>query len=155
MTRDQGLEGVVLKRVDSRYEPGRRSPAWRKLKHFVSQDFVVGGFEPGAGRRADSIGSLLLGVHDPDGLVFAGAVGSGLTDAMLPILLAALSRIERATSPFVRGSPPRAARFVEPVIVVEVRFANWTSAGVIRAPSYRGIRPDIDPASVVRLPTPT
>lgn len=154
ITRQRGLEGVVAKRVDSRYEPGRRSPAWRKLKHFLSQDFVVGGHEPGSGRRTDSIGSLLLGVHEGDDLVFAGAVGSGLTDAMLPVLRDALARIERSTSPFVRGSVPRTAHFVEPVIVVEVRFANWTSAGVVRTPSYRGIRPDIDPASVVRLLPP-
>ncbi len=146
-----GLEGVVAKRVDARYEPGRRSPSWRKIKHFTSQEFVVGGYELGSGARSGRLGSLLLGVHNDAGdLEFCGGVGTGFTNEMIDILTEALTRIERSTSPFV-GPVPSGARFVEPVIVVDVRFIQWTEGGAVRAPSFRGVRPDIDPAHVQRI----
>jgi bifunctional non-homologous end joining protein LigD len=151
LTHDHALEGFVAKRVDARYEPGRRSPAWCKVKHFRSQEFVVGGWEPGTGGRAGTIGSLLLGVHTDAGLRFVGGVGTGFTNEMLAALLDALERIERPTSPFTAGVVPRGARFVEPIVVVDVRFVQWTTTGAIRAPSFRGVRPDIDPTTVVRL----
>ncbi len=151
LTEARGLEGVVAKHVESRYEFGRRSRMWRKVKHFHTGDFVVGGYEPGTRGRANTIGALLLGVYDGDTLVFAGEVGTGFTHATLAILHEALERIRRPTSPFAAGiMPPRGAVFVEPVIVVEVRFAHWTDAGVVRAPSFRGVRADIDPRSVER-----
>ncbi len=150
-TIESGLEGVVAKRTDSRYESGRRSPAWRKVKHFTSQEFVVGGYEFGSGARNGRLGSLLLGVYDDRGaFVFCGGVGTGFTNEMIDILTETLGRIERPTSPF-SGPTPSGARFVEPVIVVDVRFIQWTDAGVIRAPSFRGVRPDIDPTQVQRI----
>jgi bifunctional non-homologous end joining protein LigD len=150
-TRSSGLEGVVAKRTDARYEPGRRSSAWRKVKHFTSQEFIVGGYELGSGVRSGRLGSLLLGVHDDAGnLVFCGGVGTGFTNDVIDILTDTLARIERPTSPFF-GPTPTGARFVEPVIVVDVRFIQWTDAGAIRAPSFRGVRPDIDPAQVQRI----
>lgn len=150
LTREQGLEGVVVKRPSSQYEPGRRSTSWRKVKHFTSREFVVGGYEFGTRGRQGTIGALLLGAYDGADLVYCGEVGTGFTQEMLAVLFDSLRRIERSTSPFARGPVPKSARFVEPVIVVEVQFAQWTEAGVLRAPSFRGVRTDIDPADVAR-----
>jgi bifunctional non-homologous end joining protein LigD len=152
LTERRGVEGVVVKHVASRYELGRRSTQWRKVKHFRSREFVVGGYEPGSRGRAGTVGALLLGVYDGDDLVFVGEVGTGFTRDSLAALHAALERIRRPTSPFSVGTPPRHAVFVEPVIVVEVRYAHFTGAGIVRAPSFRGVRPDIEPRSVVRDP---
>ena len=150
-TVELGLEGVIAKRRTGRYEPGRRSPNWRKIKHFTSQEFVVGGYELGGGGRAGRLGSLLLGVYDDAGaLVYCGGVGTGFTNVMLDVLTDALRRIERPGSPFA-GATPKDARFVEPVIVVDVRFVQWTDNGSVRAPSFRGVRTDIDPAQVQRI----
>ncbi len=150
-TVELGLEGVIAKRPTSRYEPGRRSTNWRKIKHFTSQEFVVGGYELGDGGRAGRLGSLLLGVYDDSAaLVFCGGVGTGFTNEMLDVLTDALERIERPDSPF-SGPTPKHARFVEPVIVVDVRFAQWTDSGSVRAPSFRGVRTDIDPTQVQRI----
>lgn len=148
-----GLEGVVSKRLGSPYRPGERSPDWRKIRLVRRQELVVGGWRPerggrGAGGR-ERIGSLLVGYHDADGrLVYAGAVGSGLTEAMRDRLASRLR--ERPTSPFAGPVPHADARFVEPQVVVEVRFREWTSDGVLRQPSVKGLRDDKDPAEVVR-----
>ncbi len=151
-TAAQGLEGIVAKRVASPYEPGRRSGAWVKVKHVARQELVVGGWMPGEGRRRDSIGALLLGVHDEDGaLRYAGRVGSGFTETELRRLSRLLGPLERADSPFEAGAkPPKGAVWTEPELVVEVGFTEWTSAGVIRHPVYKGLRDDVDPARVVR-----
>jgi bifunctional non-homologous end joining protein LigD len=152
-SRDQGLEGVVAKRLDSVYEPGRRSPAWIKVKHVRSQSVVIGGWKPGQGRRVGGIGSLLLGVQGESGLEFAGHVGTGFTDRALADLGAQLRRIERRTSPFASPVPRQQARdahWVSPKLVGEVVFAEWTRDGRMRAPSWRGLRVDIDPDEVVR-----
>jgi bifunctional non-homologous end joining protein LigD len=147
-----GLEGVVAKRVDSRYEPGRRSGAWLKVKHSLRQEFVVGGWQPGEGGRAGSIGSLLVGYYNDDGkLAYAGKAGSGLSGAWIAELTRLFERCARDTSPFEAGpKPPKGVRFVEPVLVVEVKFTEWTSAGNIRQPTFLGTRPDKDPHDVVR-----
>jgi bifunctional non-homologous end joining protein LigD len=146
-----GLEGVVAKRVDSRYEPGRRSRAWLKIKHQLRQELVVGGWLPGEGSRAGTFGALLLGYQDDDGLLqYAGRVGTGFDADALELLLERLGPRARSESPFARGSVPRGARFVEPDLVVEVRFSEWTHDGVIRHPVYLGLRVDRDPATVVR-----
>jgi bifunctional non-homologous end joining protein LigD len=145
-----GLEGVVAKRVDSRYEPGRRSPAWVKVKNQLRQEFVVGGWQPGEGGRTGSIGSLLVGYYDGDTLVYAGKVGSGLSGPVIAELERLFARCARDTSPFERGRLPKGARFVEPVLVVEVRFTEWTSAGNIRQPTFLGTRADKEPRDVVR-----
>ncbi|HUJ04774.1 MAG TPA: non-homologous end-joining DNA ligase [Streptosporangiaceae bacterium] len=152
-----GLEGIMAKRLASRYEAGRRSSAWRKIKNVRRQEFVVGGWRPGEGGRAGLIGSLLIGVQGPEGLVYAGHVGTGFSDQALRMLTARLDRLRRPTSPFGASVPAEHARgavWVEPELVVEVEFAEWTSSGRLRAPSYQGLRTDKDPAEVVREPSP-
>jgi len=151
-TREQGLEGVVAKRLDSGYEPGRRSGSWRKIKNVGRQEFVIGGWIPGEGRRKRSIGALLLGVNEDDGTLRAvGRAGTGFTDAELDRLAGLLAPLERPASPFVGGpTPPRGAVFVEPRLVCEVEFMGWTNDGVLRAPSYKGLREDKPAALVVR-----
>jgi bifunctional non-homologous end joining protein LigD len=149
----QRLEGVVAKRLDSRYRPGRRSPEWVKIKNIRTQEVVVGGWRPGKGRRENMIGSLILGLPDGKALRYAGQVGTGFTNRMLDELLTRLRRIERATSPFVPELPradAKGAHWVTPRIVGEVAFTEWTSDGRLRHPAWRGLRPDKAPADVVR-----
>ncbi len=145
-----GLEGIVAKRRDSVYRPGRRSESWVKVKHHRSQEVVVGGWRPGRGRRADSIGSLLLGVPGPDGLRYVGRVGTGFTDRQLERTAQELASRERDTPPFtdIPAADARGAVWVEPELVGEVEFAEWTAGGRLRQPSWRGWRPDKSPAEV-------
>jgi bifunctional non-homologous end joining protein LigD len=151
---ENGLEGVVAKRLTSPYRPGLRAPDWRKIKNFRTQSVVVGGWRPGQGRRAGTIGSLLFGVPDDEGrLVYAGHVGTGFTDRQLRDLEKMLTA--RTTSPF-EGTLPREvtrdAHWVEPDLVGEVAFAAWTAEGRLRHPSWRGVRDDLEPDDVVREP---
>jgi bifunctional non-homologous end joining protein LigD len=148
-----GLEGVVAKRLDSRYEPGARSSEWLKIKNALRQEVVVAGYKPGKGNRTGQIGSLLVGVHGPDGFVYCGHVGTGFSDATLRMLGAKLAPLRRPDSPFDGPVPPEYARpavWVEPRLVIEVTFDRWTKAGRMRAPVYQGLRDDKDPADVVR-----
>jgi bifunctional non-homologous end joining protein LigD len=150
-SRELGLEGVVAKRLDSTYRPGRRSPDWRKIKNVRSQEVVVLGWQPGNGRRAGSIGSVLVGVPDADsadgraGLRYAGKVGTGFTEAALTALLRQLRPLARPT-PALQPPPGRAetgaAQWVEPRLVAEVGFGGWTPDGRLRHPVWRGLRPD-------------
>jgi bifunctional non-homologous end joining protein LigD len=150
ISRQLGFEGVVAKRVDSRYEPGRRSPAWRKLKHQREQEFVVGGWVSGLGSRENRIGALLIGYYDDDGaLHWAGRVGTGFTEAELDRLAGLLAPIARPDSPFTDRGLPRDARYVEPELVAQVRFTEWTDSGRVRHPAYLGLRDD-KPALDVR-----
>jgi bifunctional non-homologous end joining protein LigD len=150
-TKAQGLEGVVAKKVDCPYEPGRRTGAWVKVKHVAQQELVIGGWLPGEGRRRDTIGALLLGYHDPDGeLRYAGRVGSGFTETELRRLGRLLKPLEREATPFDGGRPPKGAVWVEPCLVAEVAYTEWTSAGMIRHPVYKGVRDDVDPDRVMR-----
>ena len=145
----------MAKRLTSRYEPGRRSPAWRKVKVRYRQEAVVGGWTRGEGNRAGLIGSLLIGVQGPAGLDYAGHVGTGFTQETLAMLGQRLEPLRRKTSPFAAPVPPehaRAAIWVEPRLVVEVEFGGWTSADIMRAAAYKGLRTDKDPAEVVREP---
>jgi bifunctional non-homologous end joining protein LigD len=146
----RGLEGVVAKRLGSRYRPGARSRDWVKLRLRRQQEVVVGGWRPGRGSLGGTIGSLLVGVHDDSGLRYAGGVGSGLTGAAVARLAGHLDA--RATSPFVDEVPHADARFVEPLVVVEVGFSEWTPDGRLRHPVFLGIRDDLDPATVRREP---
>jgi bifunctional non-homologous end joining protein LigD len=147
-----GLEGVVAKRRDSGYSVGRRSTAWIKIKHHRTQEVIVGGWRPGNGRRESTVGSLLLGIPGDGGLRYVGRVGTGFGDRDLDELLARLSRMSRATTPFV--DVPRAdardAHWVTPSLVGEVEFAEWTPTGRLRQPSWRGWRSDKGPTDVVR-----
>jgi bifunctional non-homologous end joining protein LigD len=152
---DYGLEGVVAKRVTSRYEPGRRSAAWVKVPLVRTQEVLIGGWRPGDGRRAGTIGSLLLGVRCDDGLRYVGKVGTGFTHSALLDLEERLRPLARAGSPFVDAVPAdhaRRARWVRPELVGEVEFRAWTADGRLRHSSWRGLRPDKDPDDV-RLPT--
>jgi bifunctional non-homologous end joining protein LigD len=145
-------EGIVAKRVDSRYSPGRRSPAWLKIKNFRTQEVVVGGWTPGQGNRSDTIGSLLLGVPAADGLAYVGQVGTGFSRATLVDLQRRLGHGVRS-SPFAGPVPSRDARnarWVAPELVGEVAFSEWTRDGRLRHPSWRGLRPDKSPGEVVR-----
>jgi bifunctional non-homologous end joining protein LigD len=147
-----GLEGVVAKRSNSRYLPGRRSPDWVKVKNFRTQEVVVGGWSPGKGRRAGTVGALLLGVPTAEGLRYVGQVGTGFTDAMLRDLAERLHRLARKTSPFSPDVPradARDAQWVTPHLVGEVAFGEWTGDGRLRHPSWRGLRPDKGPDEVV------
>jgi bifunctional non-homologous end joining protein LigD len=151
---ENGLEGVVAKRLESPYRPGLRSPDWRKIKNFRTQSVVVGGWRPGQGRRTGTIGSLLVGVPDDEGrLVFVGHVGTGFSDQDLIDLQRMFTA--RKTSPF-SGTLPREvtrdAQWVEPDFVGEVAYAVWTADERLRHPSWRGIRDDLEPDDVVREP---
>ncbi|MEN3281990.1 MAG: bifunctional non-ous end joining protein LigD [Solirubrobacteraceae bacterium] len=152
-TEQQGLEGVIAKRLDSPYEPGRRSPSWVKVKNLYRQEVVIGGWMPGDGRRRDRIGALLVGVYDEDHeLRHIGRVGTGFTEAELDRLAKLLAAYVRDESPFAPGGPkiPRNAVFVEPKFVAEVEFREWTEGGQLRAPSYKGLRDDKPVELVVR-----
>jgi len=148
----RGLEGVVAKKRTSKYAEGRRSEAWLKLKHHATQEVVVGGWKPGNGRRAGGVGSLLLGIPGPDGLEYVGKVGTGFRDRDLDEIGAVLGALDRKTSPFVDVPRPdaRDARWVTPKRVGEVEFAEWTTDGRLRQPSWRGWREDKEPSDVVR-----
>ena len=148
--RAQGLEGIMAKRRDSRYEPGRRSKSWLKVKLRPDQEFVVGGWEPGTVAQRD-LGSLLLGVYDSGGsLRFAGEVGSGLDRRTRRELLDRLARLERPDPPFVEPPGVRGVRWVEPRLVVRVEFAEWTRDGLVRQASFRGLEPDREARDVRR-----
>jgi bifunctional non-homologous end joining protein LigD len=154
-TEAQGLEGVVAKRLDSRYEPGRRTGAWIKIKHVRRQELVICGWLPGEGRRVDRIGALLMGYRTDDGrLAYAGRVGTGFTERTLTELARKLAPLRRAGSPFdATPKLPRNAVFVEPELVAEIEFREWTTEGVMRAPSFKGLRDDKAAVEVVREDT--
>jgi bifunctional non-homologous end joining protein LigD len=148
-----GLEGVVAKRLDSRYEAGTRSGNWLKVKNAHRQEVIVCGWKPGKGNRTGQIGSLLVGVYSDEGLIYCGHVGTGFTDKTLRMLGEKLEPLRQKSSPFdgpVPAEYARAAVWVEPRVVVDVIFERWTRAGRMRAPAYRGLRADKDPADVVR-----
>jgi bifunctional non-homologous end joining protein LigD len=148
-TSAQGLEGVVAKRFDSTYEPGRRTGAWIKVKHTTRQELVIGGWVPGDGRRADRIGALLMGYYKDGGFRYAGRVGTGFTERTLDDLAKRLKPLRRDSSPFTFGPKlPREAVFAEPCLVAEIEFREWTDEGVMRAPSYKGLHEDKAPREV-------
>jgi bifunctional non-homologous end joining protein LigD len=144
----QGWEGLVAKRAGSLYRGGR-SPDWRKLKCECRQEMVIGGFTEPQGSR-DSFGALLLGYWEGGNLVYAGKVGTGFSRASLHELYETLSGLERPTSPFAAGAVERRARWVEPTLVAEVVFSNWTRDGRLRHPSFVRLRPDKASRDVAR-----
>jgi bifunctional non-homologous end joining protein LigD len=156
--RRTGMEGIVAKRRDSVYEPGRRSPHWLKVKARLRQELVVGGWQPGEGNRVGFLGSLLLGYYDAPGageLRYAGKVGTGFSSAELVRLRDVLEERAVTTTPYDPHPPPlvaRTAHWVRPELVAEIEFGSWTEDGVVRHASYLGLRTDKDPAEVVREP---
>ncbi len=145
-----GLEGVMAKRADSRYLPGRRSHSWIKLKLERMQEVVVGGWRPGAGVRRGTIGALLVGVPDGDKLRYLGRVGTGFKDWQLKEILERLEQHEQPVSPFheVPREDAAMARWVEPILVGEVSYGSWTDSDRLRFPVWRGWRPDKEPGEV-------
>lgn len=143
-----GWEGLIAKDATSEYM-GSRSRRWLKFKCVTRQEFVVGGYTDPEGERSQ-FGALLVGYHDGDDLVYAGKVGTGYDEQTLARLGDKLRSLERADSPFGDDSHPSDAHWVEPVLVAEVGFTEWTSAGSLRHPRYLGIRPDKAPQDVVR-----
>ncbi|MEV4893107.1 non-homologous end-joining DNA ligase [Nonomuraea sp. NPDC055795] len=138
VAREHGLEGIVCKRLDSPYLPGRRSELWIKVKNTLMLDVLVGGWKPGEGRRSGMIGSLLVGVPSADGLRYVGHVGTGFTEHMLRDLAARMAPLARPASPFA-GVAPEPAHWVEPQLAGEVEYAGWTRDGVLRHPTWRGL----------------
>ena len=145
-----GWEGLVVKRGDAPYRPGR-SRDWLKFKCQNNQEFVIGGYTDPKGSRT-GFGALLIGYYDGDGrLAYAGKVGTGFDTSLLASLGQTLAGLERPQPPFGRGALPRAgAHWVEPKLVGQVAFSEWTTAGQLRHPRFQGLRRDKDPASVVR-----
>jgi len=158
---ERRLEGIMGKKLDSRYLPGRRSRDWLKFKTHGEQELVICGYTKGKGRREWSFGSLVLGAYEADGtLRWVGNVGTGFDDDEIERLLKKLKPLERKDPPF--PDPPKMPRvrkgdvvWVEPKLVAEVSFAEWTHDGRLRAPVYHGLREDKDATEVHReLPTP-
>ncbi|MGV0745159.1 ATP-dependent DNA ligase [Mycolicibacterium sp. XJ870] len=150
--RKKRFEGVVAKKRDSTYQPGRRSASWIKDKIWNTQEVVIGGWRQGEGGRSSGIGALMLGIPGPDGLQFVGRVGTGFTQKELTKLKKMLEPLHADESPFDKPLPKIDARgvtFVRPELVGEVRYSERTSDDRLRQPSWRGLRPDKTPAEVV------
>lgn len=149
---EQGLEGLVAKRLESRYHPGQRSRDWIKRPLIKTQEVVVGGWRPGKGNRDNRVGALLLGGHDADGnLLYIGDVGTGFTERALDEMLDLLTPLARAASPFHNEVPPdrrRDARWVTPTLVGQVVYRQFTSDGRLRHTAWRGLRHDVLPEQV-------
>jgi bifunctional non-homologous end joining protein LigD len=151
---EQNLEGIVLKRLDSGYVPGKRGGTWLKVKTVSRQELVIGGWVSGEGRRRDRIGAILLGAFDSAGeLHYAGKVGTGFSERDLDELLEQLRPLAREGNPFAGRRGPRNANFVAPELVAEIEFREMTAEGMIRHGSFKGLRVD-KAASEVRLERP-
>jgi bifunctional non-homologous end joining protein LigD len=151
----QGYEGVIAKRRDSRYEPGRRTGQWLKIKTHQTQEFVIAGYTRGQGRRSGRFGALILGAYEGGELRYVGNVGTGFTDAEIDRLLKLLKALEHSTPAFETvPKMPRVKKgdvvWVEPKLVAQVEFVEWTHDGHLRAPSYQGLREDKEPELVHR-----
>ena len=152
---EQRYEGVIAKRRDSRYEVGRRGSHWLKIKTHQTQEFVIAGYTRGQGRRAGSFGSLVLGAYEGGELRYVGNVGTGFGDAEIRRLLKLLQPLERKDTPFATvPKMPKVKKgdviWVEPKLVAQVEFVEWTHDGHLRAPSYQGLREDKEPEQVHR-----
>ena len=149
-TRELGIEGIVAKKLDCPYTPGARASHWIKVKNVRTQDVVIGGWTAGEGGRSTTIGSLAVGVMEDGSLVYSGKVGTGFTEQTLALLKRELEPLRRNSSPFSGRQPPRGTNYVEPRLVAHVEFREWTKSGTLRAPSFKGLRPDVSPQECVR-----
>jgi bifunctional non-homologous end joining protein LigD len=153
--RERKLEGVVAKRLESRYQPGKRTRDWLKFKAHYEQEFVIAGYTRGKGRRENAFGSLVLAVYGENGLEYVGNVGTGFDEAEIERLLKRLRPLERKQPPFAQVPKlPRVRKgdvvWIEPKLVAEVSFVEWTHDGRLRAPVYQGLREDKEPEEVRR-----
>lgn len=151
-SRSKKWEGVVAKKWDATYQPGRRSAAWIKDKNWNTQEIVIGGWREGNGGRSSGIGALLMGIPEDGGLRFVGRVGTGFSDKELARLKDILAPLHTDESPFDPPLPrleTKGVTYVRPELVGEVRYGEWTSDGRLRHPSWRGLRSDKEPAEVV------
>ena len=151
----QGLEGVIAKRLNSPYVPGKRNGGWLKIKNNRTEEFVVGGWTPGEGNRSSTIGALLLGYYDSDGggagLTYVGKVGTGFTEQFMRDLVPRLKRLVQQQNPFSGGGKlPAGATFVRPELVAEVEFTEFTHDGNLRHPAFKRFRPDKQATEVAR-----
>jgi bifunctional non-homologous end joining protein LigD len=148
-SRAQGLEGIVAKRLDCPYTPGRRSGGWIKVKNVRRADVVVGGWVEGEGGRSGKLGALAVGWYADGELHYGGRVGSGFTEGELKRVGRLLEPLARGDSPFTAGTkPPREVHFVEPELVAAVDYGDITDAGTLRHPRYKGLRDDLAPEDV-------
>jgi bifunctional non-homologous end joining protein LigD len=147
---DLGLDGVVAKRLDGRYEPGRRSPSWLEVRTAPGQELVVGGWVPGTDSATGRLGALAVGHYEDGTLRYAGKVADGFEDGDRRLLARLLEPLRAERSPFEGRQPGRGTVFVRPELVCEVRFAEWTNTGTLRQASFRGLRDDRRPEDVVR-----
>ena len=148
VAQERGLEGVVAKRLSSLYQPGQRSPDWRKVKIVSRQEFVIGGWSPER-NRPERVGSLLLGYFDDQGrFQYAGRVGSGFSAEDHQQLLPLLAKIQTPLSPF--SGPVPSAQFVIPQLVVEAEYRRWPSGGHLQQTAYKGLRLDKPATDVIR-----
>jgi len=154
-----GVEGMVAKLRRSRYEPGKRSSAWLKIKIRPEQELVVGGWTPGSGNARD-LGAIAIGVYEGERLRFAGKVGSGFTGVIRKDLLARLEALETDEPPF-HPAPAKdyrgrwggdlvGIRWIRPELVIRAELGGWSREGMVRQASYKGIEPDRDPKDVMR-----
>lgn len=152
---ESGLEGIIAKNKTSRYQPGLRTQDWLKVKNHLSQEAVIGGFTEPRGSRSN-LGALLLGVYEGNDLVYVGHTGGGFTETALEEVLTRLKPLVRKTSPFKnRFKSNTPSTWVEPKLVCEVRFSEWTADAIMRQPIYLGMREDTDPRQVTReIPLP-
>jgi bifunctional non-homologous end joining protein LigD len=153
VAREQQFEGIVAKRLDSTYKPGRRTRDWLKLKTENTDEFLIAGYTRGTGRRAASFGALVLGVRDGNELRYVGNVGTGFDDAEIRRLLKLMKPLERDTTPFPEvPKMPRIRKgdvqWVEPRLIAQVRYGEWTHDGHLRHPAYLGLRDDKEPDEV-------
>jgi bifunctional non-homologous end joining protein LigD len=155
IARERGLEGVVLKKRNGTYAPGKRNGQWVKVKNFRTQEVVIGGWTDGKGEREGSLGALLLGVMGENGLEYVGKVGTGFSSADRDEMLKTLKPLAQKKTPFIKKLSPMEtslAHFVKPTLVGEVQFAEWTMDGHLRQPAWRGFRPDKSAKEVMREP---
>ena len=149
-SKKQGLEGIIAKRLESPYRPGKRGREWLKVKNVREQEVVIGGWLPGKGRREGELGALLVGYYDDGELKYAGKVGTGFGSRDLSLLKKALAPLASDDSPFAGRQPEKGSQFADPELVAQVEFAEWTNAGTLRHPSYKGLRDDKPATDVIR-----
>lgn len=149
-SRNLGLEGIIAKKRDHPYEPGKRSGSWLKIKNQKRQELVIGGWIPGQGARSGKLGALLVGYYENKKLRYAGAVGTGFTSATLQELASLLQPLHQKDNPFCEQPPQKEIQFVRPQLIGEFEFTEWTPNHTLRHPSFKGLRSDKQPQEVIR-----